>query len=321
MVRRTVISDLAASACARAFRISPAEADPQRRGFEVSDGVKEQRLRSIGETFITGYNLSLVTPVADLPARLQTVPLADRGFAFEGAAMAMALLDTLLPRSRRLEAFITDGGSAHAYMVHVGAGWAMARLHRRVRRPLRRLDPLLGWLAVDGYGFHEGYFHWRRTVTRGGRPRHLRGYAGRAFDQGLGRSLWFVAGADVHRVAASVGRFPTARRPDLWAGVGLAAAYAGGVDSSELGELREQAGEAVSQLAQGAAFAAKARQRAGNPAPHTELACRLLCGVDAEAAAGLTDDALAAVGSHAGPAGYEEWRTRVADALARPVAS
>src|ERR1039457_1019400 len=79
----------------------------------------------------------------------------------------------------------------------------------------------------------------------------------RAFDQGLGRSLWFVEGADASRIAAAISSFPKARQPDLWSGVGLACAYAGGRDQAHLELLRETAGPYVAQVAQGAAFAAK----------------------------------------------------------------
>ena len=41
------------------------------------------------------------------------------------------------------------------------------------------------------------------------------------------------------------------------------------------------------ELAQGAAFAAEARSRAGNPAAHTRDACRVLCGTSDEEAAVL----------------------------------
>ncbi|MEE9149389.1 MAG: DUF1702 family protein [Candidatus Tectomicrobia bacterium] len=40
----------------------------------------------------------------------------------------------------------------------------MSWFGNRVERPLQRLDAIPGWLAVDGYGFHEGYFHWTRFV-------------------------------------------------------------------------------------------------------------------------------------------------------------
>src|SRR3712207_8380154 len=53
-------------------------------------------------------------------------------------------------------------------------------------------------------------------------------------DQGLGRSLWFVQGADVRRIPATVNAFPAERRPDLWSGLGLACGYAGGRTRAEV---------------------------------------------------------------------------------------
>ena len=131
-------------------------------------------------------------------------------------------------------------------MVHVGAGWALAQLRLRVDRALARLDPLLGWLAVNGYGFHHGYFHgprrWIASESRVGST----GYARRVFDQGLGRSLWFVEGAEVARIAATIARFPASRHADLWSGVGLACAYAGGVAAEAIEDLERDGGCRIS---------------------------------------------------------------------------
>jgi enediyne biosynthesis protein E3 len=196
-------------------------------------------------------------------------------------------------------------------MVHVGAGWVLARLHRKVEPSLARLDPLLGWLVVDGYGFHEGYFHWQRYVKEQRLPKQLSGYALRVFDQGLGRSLWFVDGADVERIPGTIAAFPQQRRADLWSGVGLACAYAGGVDLSEIEHLRSAAELYQPYLSQGAAFAAKARQRAGNPANHTELACQILCGLCAEISAEITDLALENLPHDGMVPAYEIWRQRI----------
>jgi enediyne biosynthesis protein E3 len=171
---------------------------------------------------------------------------------------------------------------------------------------------LLRWLAMDGYGFHEGYFHPRRTIDAGTRPRRVSGYGQRAFDQGLGRSLWFVYGADVERIAHTIAGLTPERHGDLWSGVGLAAAYAGGVSAAELEALRRLAGACLPAVAQGAAFAAKARQRAGNPAQYAELGCNILCGESLQEAAHATDAALEGLGDDKEdePA-YERWRQRV----------
>jgi hypothetical protein len=301
------------------FGISPEEATFRSRGFSYRDERARVRLERIGATFLEGYHTALEAEAGEpLARRLNTIEAEFRGFAFEGAAMALTLLDLLQPWGvGRLKSFVAGAGAAHEYMLYVGAGWALARLRRDPSRVRRSFDPLLGWLAADGYGFHEGYFKWPVYVARQEQPRRLSGYALRAFDQGLGRSLWFVRGAEVERVIETVGAFARERQSDLWSGVGLACAYAGGVDETDVEALRAGAGPFAPQLAQGAAFAAKARERASNAAAHTERACRILCGMTAGAAALITDAALIGLPTDGEAPAYEVWRRRIADALDR----
>lgn len=226
--------------------------------------------------------------------------------------MALALLDQLTPWKRnRLRQFLSGPAAEHAYMVHVGAGWALARLRRPLKRAMNRMDPLLRWLTVDGYGFHEGYFHPERTITRQEVPARITGYARRVFDQGLGRSLWFVCGADVEQVCKTIGAFRRHRRVDLFSGIGLASAYAGGVDIDHLTRLKALGESYRAQLAQGAAFAAKARLRASIMTSHTQAACEVLCGVSAETAAAITDEALQNLPADGPEPAYEIWRRRI----------
>jgi hypothetical protein len=297
-----------------AFGISLEEATFARRGFRGNNVEAQQRLEQIGYTFLHGYHAAAIKndePQA-LVTELNAVAPELRGFAFEGAAMGLALLDYLTPWNRnRVQVFLAGAGAAHAYMVHVGVGWMLARMRQRIEPSLARLNPLLGWLAVDGYGFHEGYFHASRYVEQQAIPRGVSDYARRVFDQGLGRSLWFVNGADVNHIPVTIAAFCPSRQADLWSGVGLACAYAGGVERSSIDALRTAAKSYLPQLAQGAAFAAKARFRAGNLAVHTELACQVLCGMSAEAAAEITDMALNELPTNGVLPAYEVWRQRI----------
>jgi hypothetical protein len=286
------------------FGISPDETRFSKRGFKAASSEIQEYLEKIGETFVYGYNTALEDQTDSLTKKLDTQAHELRGFAYEGAAMALTILDFVSPWHRqRLNQFIQAAGSDHIYMLHVGAGWAWARLHRNVNKAVTSLDPLLGWLAVDGYGFHEGYFNWRKSVTKQLVPRHLSTDARSVFDQGLGRSLWFVKGADVEVIVHTINSFPVERRADLWAGIGLAAAYAGGVDTAALKYLAELGN--IPQLAQGAAFAAKAREKAGNPTINTEQACQIFCNTDAVTAANVTDESLISSPS------YKLWRQRI----------
>ncbi|MCX7112688.1 MAG: DUF1702 family protein [Proteobacteria bacterium] len=301
------------------FGIAPKETRFDYRGFEGGGPRIRQRIEQIGATFAIGYHAALLN---DEPHSLaetlnREVESELRGFAFEGAGMGLAITDFIHPfRPSRWQAFLAGPGAHHVYMLHVGAGWALARLPVPLERATLRMDPLLRWLAIDGYGFHQGYFHNPRFIGRQEEPQRLSAYGRCAFDQGLGRSLWFVKAGDPERVAAAISAFAPARRPHLWSGVGLACAYAGGVERPVLETLRELSGGFLPQLAQGVAFAAKARQRAGNPAAHTELACAIVCGMSADNAAAVTDLALDGLrfGGDDMPA-YESWRQKIQSLL------
>ena len=302
----------------RFLGLSPGEASFAKRGFVASEDNARRHLEQIGATFLNGYHAALEeTAFISLAHRLSAVDSELRGFAFEGAAMGLALLDCVTPwRKDRWRTFTERVAEPHLYMMHVGLGWALARLRRSVRPHLAQLDSLLGWLVVDGYGFHEGYFNWPRYVEQRAMPTYLHGYALRVFDQGLGRSMWFVKGADVMAIASAVKAFPSARRDDLWSGVGLACAYAGGCGRNAVESLRIAANEHLPALAQGVAFAAKTRQRAANLNVHTETVCRLICGHSAETAAAITDAALDELREEDGLPAYEVWRRRIQNKLA-----
>ncbi len=300
------------------FGISPEETSFARRRFRGGTGTAvRERLEQVGLCFVAGYHAALEESAPETAAARIDAELDRefRGFAYEGAGMALALLDTLAPwRRDRLARFLAGPGEAHTYIIHVGAGWILARLPLSPERLLARLDPILGWLALDGYGFHEGFFHWPRSVARQEVPRKLRGYARRGFDQGLGRSLWFVDGADVRLLPRTIGAFPASRQPDLWAGLGLAAGYAGGRGRADLEELRRAAGAYAPELAQGTVFAAKARQRAGNIVAPTELAAEVICGLSAAEAAAVSDAALPGLpADRPDEPAFEVWRRRIQD--------
>ena len=226
--------------------------------------------------------------------------------------MGFFLLDLLTPwRRDRLQS--VSCGSRRAPRLHgtCRSRLVLAQLRRRVDRALARFDPLLGWLAVDGYGFHQGYFRW---PDDGGAPAGSApalGLRARVFDQGLGRSLWFVEGAEVrpHRHDDR----PVSRRSrhaDLWSGVGLACAYAGGVARAAIEALDRWRRCTPAPFRSGRRLRRQgARAWPAIPRPHTNLACRIVCGMAAEDAARLTDRALVDLPADGDAPAYEVWRS------------
>ena len=270
------------------------------------------RLEQVGASFLGGYHAALEHSVSQqLIDELETIQAELRGFAYEGAAMGLALLDLFTPwQNSRLGQFLKGSGNSHTYMVHVGVGWIWARTPGLFANS-KGLDPLLRWLAFDGWGFHDGFFHGAKYLRGHPAPKRLKGYERRVFDQGLGRSLWFINGGRPERISASIQNLAPERHGDLWGGVGLAATYAGIVSAATLGDLRERCGQHWPQLAQGAAFAAKARQRAGNISDYTNLAVDCLCGVSVSEAAQLCDRTLENLPATGPQPPYEVWRERI----------
>ncbi|MEV4555571.1 DUF1702 family protein [Kitasatospora sp. NPDC049285] len=294
-----------------------------KRGFHEKTPEAKQLLESVGSRFLEGYGYAMASSTsAEAEASLEKIPARFRGFAYEGAGMGFAMLDGLPTQGRgHVERFLAGRGGDHVYMVYVGIGWAMARLPKFCWPDIDALDPLLRWLVLDGYGFHQAYFRTAKYVHEQYRdtdfpwPAHdTPAYTGNAIDQGVGRALWFVGGTDPDLVATMIEKYPSTRHADMWAGAGLAATYAGGVDERELRAFKERAGEYRPLLAQGSAFAAEARLKAGNMMPHTELATRVLCGLEAADAARITQETIT-LDTRDGLPAYEVWRRAIADAL------
>jgi hypothetical protein len=176
---------------------------------------------------------------------------------------------------------------------------------------LPALEPFLRSCAIDGWGFHEGAFRPKPYVFRQARPRRLRGYQLHAFDQGLGRALWFVNCADPERIARMIGGFAEDRHADLWSGIGLASTYSVAAQPGTLEALRELSGRHRLEVAQGSAFAATMRHTGGIVLDHTRTAVEALAGCGVEEAAELV--ASAREGLEPGPTGegYGQWRAQV----------
>lgn len=298
----------------RLLRIRPDEVFFAKRGFGDTDPAARDKLEHIGRVFLDGYALALDAPQsAALPAALERrFDPHHVGFAFEGAGFFYALLDLLAPKPlSRLREFTDAAASKHASITTVGAGFALARVpwgRYALARYLRKLDPAQAFWAADGYGFHQGFFHHRRFIEQHqAPPSRWPDYARRLFDAGLGRSLWWVAGADPDRIRPAVDPFDAPRRAELWCGVGLASAYAGGTDEKGLQTLAQRAGTHRVDLLSGAFFAASLRQDGENPSPWTELACRSVLGMTTHEASQRLAAVSALVASDGVEAGGERY--------------
>jgi hypothetical protein len=270
---------------------------PPKKALAFSEGTSTtwKHLETAVLAAVEGYHATLDSSSLDelIPLLNQVAPEL-RGYAYEGAAMGLTCLDCILPWKKHLQAYVAGPAAQHIYMAYVGAGEALALLRRKPEPFIARLeDQLFGWLVMDGYGFHKGFFFPERYVLQQQVPKLQSPYAQQIFDQGLGRSLWFTRGANGERIVKDIARFPETRQSDLWVGIGVGSAYAdaGGVGQAELEALYKAAGPYRAHMAVGVALVVDGRLRAGNIVPHTELACVIACGEKSENVVSLVGEA------------------------------
>ena len=288
------------------FGIPSEETVFSRPGF-AKDAI--QRFQPVAHGLVAGYHATLEDSRFDvLIARMNEVDIELRGFAFEGVGMGLAALDCITPWKNRVNEFAEGPGAAYIYPFYVGVGLALARMRRNPEHYLERLDPVFNWVIVDGYGFHEGFFSYRRTIEEQVVTKKLSAYGRKVFDQGLGRAIWFSSGANVERVVRTIGAFPPERQAELWSGIGCASAYAGGADRPSIEAIYSLATPYRLQLARGAAIAAKGREQASNFASHTEIACEVFCNTSSATAANIAAIALENIPTDSSEPAYELWR-------------
>ncbi|MFF0245410.1 DUF1702 family protein [Streptosporangium sandarakinum] len=294
------------------------------RGFPGASSPAAERLEAIPQSVVCGFEWGIdARNQWEVERRLGMIDVELRGFAYEGATMALTVLDAMGGgRGHRTRDLLLGPGRPHIFLTYIGIGFAMARLPRPLWKKVvpdlgeTPYHPTMSWLAVDGYGFDRAYFDTRRWVDEQRVPAPYAwegspGYFPRAVDQGIGRALWFIHGARTADVAAAVRRFADGRQADLWSGVGLAATFAGGCGTEDLAAMGEEAGEHRAELALGAVFAVKARDHAGFVPEHTAAATAALTGLSVADAVALADDtAVDPYGSGPVPQ-YEVWRRRI----------
>ncbi|WP_050788207.1 MULTISPECIES: DUF1702 family protein [Actinomycetes] len=296
------------------LRLPAGTADFARRGFRLDRPADRSVLENCARGFVAGFNA--VAGWRDPHDALARIPDEERGFAYEGAGMRAALTDlATMGSAGALAKLLAGPGSGYVHLVHVGYGWGLVPSRLPVPVVLPR-TPLLRWLALDGAGFAEVYFGGIAAAKR--RSRSVGTVKGDARLAGCGRALWFVESADPDGIARAIATLPAAARPHLWAGVGLAACYAGNAGETRIDQVAKASGKAEPYLRQGALFAIAARFRSGIVPAHTTLACRRLFAAEPDEAAEWTETAADGLKERSDPEAYLEWKSRLRKLACRP---
>ena len=239
----------------------------------------ESRMEKIRAIF--QYGVSISTDEADLDLlsiKLRSVENEFRSIGYEAAAMSLALKDISTHNNfSTWHSFIQRFAARYATQAHVGLGWAIAQQRLSDFSFVETLDPFMQCRVMDGFGYYEGIFRKRKTIWEMQVPANLKKTWLHAYDQGVGRSIWYICQADCNKISVMMRGFPVSRHKDFWRGIGTACCYVGGFDENFLKRLRKISSVHQDQLAVAAALVSATRTEAGSPSRYIELACEIWC--------------------------------------------
>ncbi len=252
--------------------------------------IAQERIALFAESF------NSISPATDIPKfvnDLGELKLTDRVLVFEAAMGAAIRLDVTNPREYPRSEEMIDLAPEHIAALGLGAGTALS--HMRVEADITPAlsEHYLGWLAMDAYGMHEGYFHWFDSVHKMKVPLTLPPLAMAAYHQGLGRAIWCIGNGAPKAVNQIIERFPVERRAEIWRGVGLMVCFWGAKDEQELKGFYKVSKQFRPYLQQGVAQAVSMRIDMNEVVEETDAAVSVICGASSAEIDELVKDCLA----------------------------
>ncbi len=247
------------------------------------------KIESIFAIFqIAQESASTIEDVNELIKKLEETPIEFLSVAYEGAAMELALRD--FSEGDKIDNWkaLLEKSKKHACQIYIGMGWAIAKEKRFPITFLEQINYNMQYRIWDGCGYYDGIFRQRHVIRGQNRFEYIEQKNYQAYDEGLGRSLWYLGKGDVTKATEMVYSFSSERQSDLWRGIGIACSYVGGFDEQILNALISSAGQHSTQLGIGAAMVAKSRIDAGCLTNEIELACSVFNQLSAEEAMEIT---------------------------------
>lgn len=215
-----------------------------------------------------------------------------RAIAYEAASMEIGLRDFRENNSlKNWKYFTNERAKPYTAQVYAGLGWAVAQQSLLLENVITDFPALLKYRIADGCGYYDGTFRHRAVIRNKHFPSGISDKTMKAYFQGLGRSLWYNAKADVQKTKEWIETFDEKNWADMWRGAGVAVAYVGGCDETLLKELKTKCEKYFPQLSCGIALAVRSRTEAGNVTAGAELCARFFTKRNASELAQTTIDA------------------------------
>jgi len=251
--------------------------------------VKIKQLQRVAGLFLDGFGMAAGGTGSPLDRQLGTFAHVDRGVAFEGAAAGSAVSDLIRHGNHSESSLLLKNNPNFSFLIFLGIGEALAQLKMPPQLCNSVANERWSGQIIEGYGFFDGYFNWYEAIVKQRYPIGLAPSLRAAYDQGLGRAIFFMTNCNPALMRDYISSFHITRRAEMWSGAGIPIAYVGGNSERELKKLLDFAGHYRAELMQGVLLGASARTQQALVPDHTEMACNIICGESAIVSVDYTD--------------------------------
>ncbi|MBL4653347.1 MAG: DUF1702 family protein [Flavobacteriales bacterium] len=211
----------------------------------------------------------------ELILRLEETNSEFISLAYEAASYKIAV-GCINGQFFRWSDFLNNYAEKHSVQVHIGLGWAVARVGGTLSEISNFIEERNIRYVADGCGFFYGTF--KKGIALDKKEQHSTiGEYGSFFDEGLGRSLWYSTEGNLPEISNIISSFSENRQPDIWRGIGIAFTYAGGFDEETIDSLKRYSDKFIDQVETGVSSVVKTRLTAGTVSEYTKLVYRELC--------------------------------------------
>lgn len=231
-------------------------------------------------------------------ASLDGMKVTERVVVCEGSFYGAIFQDISRPLEVSRTAQLAEMAPQHIGGLGLGLGHAFSNMKLAPDITPELSESYVGWLAMDAYGMHEGYFRWFDSIQKMREPVELPAIAREAFDQGLGRAIYFISGGHAQTIVDLVNRFPLARRFSLWRGIGLMTGFWGIDDEAQIKRLLKLSGVGRPHFQQGITWAVSMRYDMNEVEDFTKAAAETGCGASVLEIASLAQELMQKVPGH-----------------------
>lgn len=191
--------------------------------------------------------------IAELIEKLDAVEPKFRSIGYESASYVLGELDLQDKNDlKNWSKLYASADENHRFHMIIGLGWSIAKSGNSTL-------PVADWeddrvfrsMVLDGMGYYYALYRPRRTLTKKIYPDWLMGDDLKAFDQGIGRRLWYLYHDNQTKLIEILSTFSEDRIPSLYTGIGIAFTYVSGFDEREVVSLKKMAGPNWKEMRKG----------------------------------------------------------------------